>query len=237
MTSSKIEWTDSTWNPITGCSKLSEGCRHCYAERMAKRLHHMGNPRYKNGFKVTIHEDLFETPLKWKKPSIIFVNSMSDLFHEEIPENVIVKLFNVMEQAAQHTFQILTKRSERLFEIADRLRWPKNVWMGVSIEAEEYAYRMELLKKTQAAVKFISFEPLLTQIDQRHSLKGIDWVIVGGESGPKARPMDKEWVQRLHRMADRDGASFFFKQWGGTNKKKSGRILDGKEWNNYPKLS
>lgn len=236
MTSSKIEWTDSTWNPITGCSKISEGCRHCYAERMAKRLRLMGVNRYSNGFTLTIHEDLFELPLTWKKPRTIFVNSMSDLFHEDIPVEVIKKLFFVMEKASQHTFQILTKRAERLADIAGELAWPKNVWMGVTVESEEYSSRIDDLKKVPAAVRFISFEPLLSEISYKHSLKDIHWIIVGGESGPEARPMEESWALGLKRMSERDGAAFFFKQWGGTNKKKAGRLLDGKEWNGMPAL-
>lgn len=234
MTSSKIEWTDSTWNPITGCTKISAGCQNCYAARMANRLQRMGLERYKNGFNLTIHEDLFEIPLQWKKPRVIFVNSMSDLFHEEVPEKAIRQLFGIMAKASQHTFQILTKRAERLYELAPRLIWPKNIWMGVTVESEAYAYRMDLLKKIPAAVKFISFEPLLTEIDSFHSLYGIDWVIVGGESGPNARPMKAEWARGLQKMAQLYNVAFFFKQWGGTNKKKAGRILDGKEWNAMP---
>ncbi len=236
MTATKIEWTDSTWNPITGCTKISDGCKNCYAARMAKRLQYMGSERYKNGFNLTIHEDLFEAPLSWKKPSIIFVNSMSDLFHEDIPEETILRLFDVMKRASQHTFQILTKRAERLADMASRIRWPRNVWMGVSIESEKYIQRIELLRTIPSEIKFISFEPLLSQIDEKHSLKGIDWVIVGGESGPLARPMAPEWVHGIQRMADRDEIKFFFKQWGGVNKKKAGRLLDGREWNSMPDL-
>ncbi len=236
MTSSKIEWTDSTWNPISGCTKISAGCQNCYAARMAKRLQLMGSLRYKNGFKVTIHEDLFDAPLQWKKPRIIFVNSMSDLFHEEIPEKTIHQLFRIMAKASQHTFQILTKRAERLYELAPRLEWPSNIWMGVTVESESYAYRIELLKKIPAAVKFISFEPLLSGIDASHSLHGIDWIIVGGESGPNARPMKAEWARALQKMAQSYNAAFFFKQWGGTNKKKAGRMLDGREWNAMPQI-
>lgn len=234
MKSSKIEWTDSTWNPITGCTKISAGCQNCYAARMAKRLQLMGVDRYKNGFGLTIHEDLFDAPLQWKKPRVIFVNSMSDLFHEDVPENIIYQLFEVMGKASQHTFQVLTKRAERLYEIAPKLNWHKNIWMGVTVESEAYAYRMDLLKKIPAAMKFISFEPLLTEIDSSHSLYGIDWIIVGGESGPNARPMKAEWARGLQKMAQLYNVAFFFKQWGGTNKKKAGRILDGKEWNAMP---
>jgi protein gp37 len=237
MTSSKIEWTDSTWNPITGCTKISEGCRHCYAERMASRLKLMGVKRYRGGFNVCIHEDLFEQPLSWKKPRTIFLNSMSDIFHEAIPFDVIHKLFKVMEQCPQHTFQVLTKRAEILADFAPNLPWPKNVWMGVTVESEEYASRIKYLKTVPAAIRFISFEPLINAINPIHSLKGIQWVIVGGESGPGARAMDQSWVSTLKQMAERDGSAFFFKQWGGVNKKKAGRVFAGQEWNEMPKLS
>jgi protein gp37 len=201
---------------------------------MALRLKSMGTRRYQNGFSVTIHEDLFDQPIKWKTPRTIFVNSMSDLFHEEVPSSTIVRLFEIMRNCEHHTFQILTKRAERLLEISDLIQWPKNVWMGVTVESEDYISRIDILKKTPAAVKFISFEPLLSAIDARHSLRGIDWIIVGGESGPGARPMDAEWARGLRSMADRDGSSYFFKQWGGVNKKKTGRVLDGKVYDAMP---
>ncbi len=234
MTSSKIEWTDSTWNPITGCTKISAGCQNCYAARMSGRLKSMGSPRYKNGFEVTIHEDLFDQPLRWKGSKTIFVNSMSDLFHESIPDEIILDLFDVMKKAKQHTFQILTKRADRLVEISEKIKWPKNVWMGITVESEEYSQRIEQIKKVPAAIRFISFEPLLSGIDARHSLRGIDWIIVGGESGPGARPMNSEWVHGLKHMAERDGSAFFFKQWGGVNKKKAGRMLDGMIYDAMP---
>ena len=237
MTSSKIEWTDSTWNPITGCSKISLGCQNCYAERMANRLRSMGMYRYRNGFAVTIHEDLFDQPLHWKSPRTIFVNSMSDLFHETVPSGIIVQLFDIMRKCDRHTFQILTKRAERIQEISKGISWPKNVWMGVTVEAEDYMHRIEMLKNIPATVKFISFEPLLSSIDARHSLKGIDWVIVGGESGPNSRPMEAGWARQIRAIAERDGAAFFFKQWGGINKKKAGRLLDGKLYDAMPSLT
>lgn len=234
MTSTKIEWTDSTWNPITGCSKISLGCQNCYAERMALRLKSMGMDRYRNGFSVTIHEDLFDRPRYWKTPRTIFVNSMSDLFHENVPTETIVRLFETMRECDQHTFQILTKRAERIPEISGKISWPKNVWMGVTVESELYADRINLLKSIPAAVKFVSFEPLLSPIDARHSLRGIDWVIVGGESGPGARPMEADWARGIRSMAERDGAAFFFKQWGGVNKKRAGRLLDGRIYDAMP---
>lgn len=234
MTSSKIEWTDSTWNPITGCSKISLGCQNCYAERMALRLKSMGMDRYRNGFSVTIHEDLFDRPRYWKTPRTIFVNSMSDLFHEDVPTETIIRLFEIMRGCDQHTFQILTKRAERIPDISGEISWPKNVWMGVTVESELYADRIDLLKSIPAAVKFVSFEPLLSPIDDRHSLRGIDWVIVGGESGPGARPMEADWARRIRSMAERDGVAFFFKQWGGVNKKKAGRLLDGRIYDAMP---
>lgn len=214
----KIEWTESSWNPITGCSPISPGCAHCYAARFAKRLQAMGNPRYQNVFKVTIHEDLIEAPLSWKKPQMIFVNSMSDLFHEDIPTEIIKRIFDTMNRASAHTFQVLTKRAERLIELAPELQWSNNIWMGVSIENKDMIYRSTLLKQTGAYVKFISAEPLLSSLEGL-DLDGIDWLIVGGESGPGCRPMKEEWVVNLKEMCEASNTAFFFKQWGGTNKK------------------
>jgi protein gp37 len=232
--SSKIEWTDATWNPVTGCTKISEGCRHCYAEKLALRLKAMSNPRYFNGFDLTFHHDVLQNPLKWQKPRMVFVNSMSDLFHEQIPLSFIKEVFQVIGESPRHTFQILTKRSQRLMELAPALAWPKNLWMGVTVESEDYAYRIAHLRETAAIIKFISFEPLLGNI-ANPDLTGIDWLIVGGESGPKSRAVKPEWVTNLKDYALKHHIPFFFKQWGGTNKKKSGRLLEGKTWNQLPR--
>ena len=230
---SSIEWTDSTWNPVTGCTKVSPGCKHCYAERMAKRLKAMGHPNYANGFKPTVHEHLLEQPLRWKKPQMIFVNSMSDLFHEDVPSDFIQKIFNVMHQAHWHTFQILTKRSQRLLEMSQRLEWPVNVWMGVSVENDDYVFRVDHLRQTGAHVKFLSLEPLLGPLPDL-DLRGIDWVIAGGESGPGARPMKEEWVIEIRDQCQAGNVPFFFKQWGGVRKKRNGRILQGRTWDEFP---
>jgi protein gp37 len=233
--STAIEWTDSTWNPVTGCTKISSGCVNCYAERLALRLQAMGNPSYKNGFSLTLHEDMLELPLKWKKPQAIFVNSMSDLFHEDIPVEFIKHMFSTMRQAKWHRFQILTKRSERMLELSHQLPWAPNIWMGVTVENSNHISRIEHLKETSAFVKFLSLEPLLGPLPNLH-LKGIDWVIVGGESGPRARPIYKEWVVDIKNQCQQEEIPFFFKQWGGTNKKKAGRELDGRTWSETPAL-
>lgn len=227
MSSSKIEWTESTWNPVTGCSKISEGCANCYAERMAYRLKAMGQRNYSNGFEVTLHPSALSIPLKWKKPRMIFVNSMSDLFHTKVPISFIKQVFSIMSEAHWHQFQILTKRAERLVDLAPNLNWPQNAWMGVTIESPAYLCRLESLRNVPASVRFLSLEPLLNAIP-RFDLSGIDWVIVGGESGPRARPIRKEWVIDIHENCKKQKVPFFFKQWGGTNKKKAGRLLDGK---------
>ncbi len=232
---SKIEWTEATWNPVTGCTKISEGCRHCYAEKLALRLKAMNNPRYFNGFDITLHYDVLGDPLKWNKPKKIFVNSMSDLFHEKVPISFIEKVFEVIRIANHHNFQILTKRSERLLQIAPFLKWPANLWMGVTVEMENFTYRISHLRQTPAKIKFISFEPLLSNINEIN-FEGIDWAIVGGESGPKSRIMEKEWVINIRNQALYNKVPFFFKQWGGKNKKKAGRLLDGKTWNQTPQL-
>lgn len=229
-----IEWTECSWNPITGCTKISEGCRNCYAARMAHRLKAMGNIRYENEFEVTIHEDLIDKPLHWKKPKRIFVNSMSDLFHKDIPDDVIIRIFQTMNKANWHTFQILTKRSDRLSELSQKLNWTPNIWMGVSIENKETIFRAEHLKNTNAVIKFISAEPLLESIGNI-DLNGIDWLIVGGESGHHCRPLSEEWVIELRDLAKRTNTAFFFKQWGGINKKKKGSELRGKYYKEYPK--
>ncbi|HVS80141.1 MAG TPA: phage Gp37/Gp68 family protein [Pyrinomonadaceae bacterium] len=231
---SSIEWTDATWNPVTGCSKISPGCKHCYAERMAKRLQSMGQPRYRDGFKLTLQPDVIEQPLAWKKPRLVFVNSMSDLFHDDVPLSYLKKVFQVMVEARWHIFQVLTKRSERLAEIANRLVWPSNVWMGVSVESEDYTYRIDDLSGIPAAVRFLSVEPLLGPIN-RLSLRNIDWVIVGGESGPHARPINPNWVRSIRNDCVSAGVPFFFKQWGGTRKSTTGRVLDGRTWDELPR--
>lgn len=233
--STSIEWTDSTWNPVTGCSKISSGCENCYAERIALRLKAMGNPSYINGFTVTLHEELLNLPLKWKKPHIIFVNSMSDLFHENIPEEFIMRVFNVMHKANWHHYQILTKRSKRMLEISSKLHWMPHIWMGVTVEKQEYLYRVEHLQKTNSNIKFLSLEPLLGPINDI-PLFGIDWVIVGGESGPKSRKMKKHWVLGIRDQCQDKKVPFFFKQWGGINKKKAGRVLEGRTWDEKPTL-
>jgi len=233
---SSIEWTESTWNPITGCMKVSPGCKNCYAERMALRLQAMKQPNYADGFKLAIHRQALELPLQWKKPQTIFVNSMSDLFHKDVPLSFIVEIFEVMKKASWHNFQILTKRSDRLFEINPMLEWPDNVWMGVSVENSNYSYRINHLRLTDASVKFLSLEPLLGPLP-KIDLSGIDWVIVGGESGPGARPIDKEWVTDIRDQCQQVGVPFFFKQWGGVKKKKAGRLLDGRTWDEVPVLT
>jgi len=230
---SAIEWTESTWNPVTGCTKISAGCKHCYAERMARRLQAMGQPNYANGFKVTVHEHALDAVLKWKKPQTIFVNSMSDLFHREVPTEFILRVFSVMNQAHWHRYQILTKRSGRLLALNGKLPWAEHIWMGVTVESAKYLQRIDHLRQTDAGVKFISFEPLLGPVE-RVNLRGIDWAIVGGESGPGARPMREEWALSLRDQCVAANVPFFFKQWGGVQKKKAGRLLEGRTWSQMP---
>jgi protein gp37 len=232
---SSIEWTQSTWNPLTGCTKISPGCKHCYAERMAARLQAMGQRNYLNGFKLTLHEDALELPLKWKKPQNIFVNSMSDMFHTDVPADFIFRAFDVMRRASWHCFQVLTKRSERLRSLDAQMHWPENVWMGVSVENDEYISRIDDLRRTGASTKFLSLEPLLGPL-HKLPLEGIDWVIVGGESGPGARPMESDWATSIRDQCLGAGVPFFFKQWGGTRKKKFGRELQGRTWDQMPNL-
>ena len=234
-TNSAIEWTDTTWNPLTGCTKISPGCKHCYAERMAKRLHAMGQPNYANGFKLTLHERMLSQPLSWRQPRRVFVNSMSDLFHKDVPDDYILRVFEVMRRASQHRFQVLTKRAERLDKINPLIDWPDNVWMGVTIENDDYTYRADHLRKTDAHVKFLSLEPLLGPLDTL-DLTGIDWAIVGGESGPGARPMEAQWAEQIRERCDESGVAFFFKQWGGVNKARTGRLLNGRTWDEMPRL-
>jgi protein gp37 len=233
-TQSRIEWTQMTWNPVTGCSKVSAGCRFCYAERMAKRLQAMGQERYRNGFEVTLHEDLVELPKRWKKPRLIFVNSMSDLFHENVPPEFIQRVFSVMEQCPQHTFQVLTKRSRRLMELADTLLLPPNVWIGVSVESALAIHRIGDLQAVPATVRFLSCEPLLGPLENL-PLDGIHWVILGGESGPGARVMHAQWVDSIFRQCNLVGIPFFFKQWGGVRKDRTGRQLYGRTFDDMPK--
>ena len=234
-THSSIEWTESTWNPLTGCTKISPGCKHCYAERMARRLQAMGQPNYANGFELTLHEHALEAPLSWKKPQVVFVNSMSDLFHRDVPTEFIQQVFSVMRHASWHTFQVLTKRSERLLELSPQIEWPENVWMGVSVETQDYAFRIDHLRQTGARTRFLSLEPLLGPLP-RLDLRGINWVIVGGESGPGARPLHEEWVLEVRDQCQNARVPFFFKQWGGVRKKRAGRLLEGRTWDAMPAL-
>ena len=235
MAQSSIEWTEMTWNPTTGCNKISAGCKFCYAEVMAKRLKAMGIDKYKNGFKLAIHESDLNIPYSWKSPKIVFVNSMSDLFHENVPLEFIKKVFDVMNKNPQHTFQVLTKRSDLLLKYDAELNWTANIWMGVSIEDDRVVHRLEDLGKTSALVKFLSCEPLIGALPDL-DLSNIDWVIVGGESGKrKIRPMKVEWVMDIKAQCRKQKVAFFFKQWGGTNKKKTGRLLKGKTYSEMPK--
>jgi protein gp37 len=232
-TKTNIEWTEMTWNPVTGCTKISQGCKNCYAERMAKRLKAMGSDRYRDGFRVTLHPDLLDLPRRWRQPRAVFVNSMSDLFHEDIPDEYIGRVFETMRACPQHTFQVLTKRAERLAALAPRLSWPPNVWMGVSVEDGRVVERVSSLLEVPAAVRFLSLEPLIGPLNKL-PLDGIDWVIVGGESGPRARPMKREWVTSILRQCRAAGAAFFFKQWGGVRKDLTGRRLNGRVYDEMP---
>jgi protein gp37 len=230
---SHIEWTEATWNPVTGCTKVSAGCKNCYAERLALRLQAMSNRRYKNGFHITLHEDVVDLPRSWRTPRTIFVNSMSDLFHQDIPLDFIQRVFATMRDCPQHTFQILTKRSDRVLAVASKIEWPRNVWMGVSVEDSRVLSRIDDLRRVPANIRFLSCEPLigsLTRID----LRNIHWVIVGGESGPFARPMKIEWVREIFRACRKADVPFFFKQWGGVRKHITGRRLNGKTYNEMP---
>lgn len=232
-TGSAIEWTQSTWNPLTGCTKISPGCKHCYAERMAYRLQAMGQPNYANGFNLTLHEHVLKAPLSWKKPQIVFVNSMSDLFHKDVPLDFVLKVFSVMKEASWHTFQVLTKRAERLLELDPVLEWTPNIWAGVSVERSDYRFRIDHLRQTRAHTKFLSLEPLLGPLPNLN-LDGIHWVIVGGESGPGARPLQAEWVVDIRDQCLMAQTPFFFKQWGGAQKKRAGRLLENRTWDEMP---
>lgn len=230
---SSIEWTEATWNPVTGCTKVSPGCDNCYAERLAERLLAMGNPRYRNGFEVTLHEDQLTLPLRWRQPKLVFVNSMSDLFHPKVPTDFIQQVFAVMAQVERHTFQVLTKRPKRVAALSEKLPWPNNVWVGTSIESQYYVGRADDLRRVEkAAVKFLSLEPLLGPLEL--DLADIGWVIAGGESGPNARPPRREWVRSIRDQCLAAGVPFFFKQWGGRTPKAGGRILDGEVWGEMP---
>lgn len=230
---SKIEWTECTWNPITGCSKISAGCKNCYAERMSRRLQAMGQPQYSEGFKVSVHPDLLDRPRHWKKSRLIFVNSMSDTFHKNVPLAFLKQLFAVMNQCPQHTFQILTKRPDIAAKYMDKIEWTKNIWLGTTVENQDTVSRIAHLRMIPAAVRFLSLEPLIGRIN-RLPLSKIDWVIVGGESGPGSRPMNPDWVREIRDLCMEKRVPFFFKQWGGVNKKKAGRELDGKLWDEMP---
>lgn len=235
MNKSKIEWTENTWNPTTGCTKISEGCKNCYAYEMTKRLKAMGQEKYKNGFEITTHDYVVERPLSWKKPKRIFVNSMSDLFHKEVPVEFIKKVFGVMNEAHWHIFQVLTKRDKRLKKIAPKLSWSKNIWQGVTVENQNNIERIHVLSEINSKVKFVSFEPLLGPIDTNTiPFENLDWIIVGGESGNNARTIKKEWVINIRNACLENEVAFFFKQWGGKYRKKNGRSLEGKVWDQYP---
>ena len=233
MSQTKIEWTELTWNPTTGCNKVSQGCKFCYAEVMARRLKAMGLEKYRNGFELTLHEDALKIPYTWKQPKIVFVNSMSDLFHKDIPLEFIQRVFKVMNDNPQHVFQVLTKRADILLKYHKELKWTHNIWMGVSVEDAKSLSRINLLRRTRAKVKFLSCEPLIGPLTNLN-LKKINWVIVGGESGRRPRPMKPEWVFEIHNKCIEENVPFFFKQWGGTNKKKTGRVLKGRTYSEMP---
>jgi protein gp37 len=235
MAQSSIEWTEMTWNPTTGCNKLTAGCKFCYAEIMSRRLHAMGVEKYRNNFKITLHPDTLEIPYTWKKSKVVFVNSMSDLFHKDVPLDYIKRVFKVMNETPQHTYQVLTKRGDLLAKYDKELKWTPNIWMGVSVENEKVKDRIDYLRTTGAKIKFLSLEPLLSALPGLN-LKKMDWVIVGGESGPGARPMEKEWVVDIKKQCKKAKVAFFFKQWGGVRKSTTGRVLDGKTYNEMPSL-
>jgi protein gp37 len=233
MAQSYIEWTDMTWNPTTGCTKISAGCKNCYAEVMSKRLQAMGIEKYSAGFSLAIHHDALQIPYSWKQPKTVFVNSMSDLFHKNIPFDFIERVFDVMNDNPQHVFQVLTKRSDQLLKYNGKLQWGANIWMGVSVEDSKVIGRVDDLRRCGAKVKFLSCEPLIGPLNNLN-LEGIDWVIVGGESGRKPRVMQEDWLVDILNQCRKSNVKFFFKQWGGTNKKKNGRILLKKTWDEMP---
>ena len=230
---SAIEWTEVTWNPVTGCSKISQGCQHCYAERMAHRLRAMGLAKYRAGFEVVQHDTALDLPLRWRKPRLVFVNSMSDLFHEAVRDGFVKRVFDTMNRSPRHTFQVLTKRPDRVLRLDGELSWTDNIWLGVSVESERWLSRASILKRTGARTKFLSLEPLLDALPGL-DLEGVDWVIVGGESGPGARRMEPSWVREIQAKCEAGSVPFFFKQWGGVRKKKNGRVLDGRTWDQMP---
>lgn len=236
MAKSAIEWTEATWNPVTGCTKISPGCKNCYAERMSKRLKAMGQRNYSNGFELTLQPHMLELPLRWRKPQTIFVNSMSDLFHKSVPLEYIKEVFDLMKRAHWHRFQVLTKRADRLEQLSPLLEWSPNIWMGVSVESQRYIRRIDSLRSTDAKTKFLSLEPLLGQLIDL-DLTEIDWVIVGGESGFGARPMLSNWVIDIRQQCTDAGVAFFFKQWGGVQKKRNGRELEGRTWSEMPAVA
>ena len=233
MAQSHIEWTEMTWNPTTGCDKVSSGCKHCYAKNMSRRLQAMGVDKYKDGFKIKVHTDALQIPYSWKSSKIVFVNSMSDLFHEDVPLSFIRQVFDVMNDNPQHVFQVLTKRSDLLLKYNKSLNWHNNIWMGVSVENDKVLNRIDDLRKTDARVKFLSCEPLIGPLFNMN-LENIDWVIVGGESGPKARAMKEIWVWDIKQQCQEAGVAFFFKQWGGIRKSRAGRILGGRTYDEMP---
>lgn len=235
MAQSSIEWTEMTWNPTTGCDKISAGCKYCYAEVMARRLQAMGIEKYKDGFELRLHDDALQIPYDWKKPKVVFVNSMSDLFHKDVPLSFIQKVFEVMNSTPMHTYQVLTKRAERLYELHAKLNWTTNIWMGISVENDKVKDRIDFLRETNAKVKFLSLEPLIGPLTNLN-LENIHWAIVGGESGRKARPMKESWVWDIRQQCADQGVAFFFKQWGGVNKKKTGRKLGGRTYDEMPML-
>ena len=231
--STGIGWAEASWNPTTGCTKISPGCVHCWAERMARRLQGMGQPRYARGFEVTTHDDLLEKPLHWAKPRLVYVSFMGDLLHEQVPDDFIKRVFDVMARAPRHRFHVLTKRPERMAEMSPRLLWPPNVWAGATVEDSAHRSRADHLRQTGAAVKFLVLEPLLGPVDAL-DLAGIGWVIAGGESGPGARPMHIDWVRSIRDQCIDAGVAFYFKQWGGVRRKQTGRGLDGRLWSERP---
>jgi len=235
MAQSSIEWTEMTWNPTTGCSKVSQGCKHCYAEIMSNRLQAMGVEKYRDAFEVREHPEALKIPYTWKKSKIVFVNSMSDLFHEKVSLEFIKRVFKVMNENPQHVFQVLTKRHERLLDVHNELKWTHNIWMGVSVEDQKVEHRIDYLRNTKSRTKFLSLEPLIGPLPNMN-LEGIDWVIVGGESGHNPRPMNPDWVLDIQEQCERVDVAFFFKQWGGRNKKKNGRILNGRTYDEMPEI-
>ena len=236
MAQSSIEWTEMTWNPTTGCTKVSAGCKFCYAEVMAKRLQAMGIEKYQNGFQLAVHEDALDLPYTWRKPRVVFVNSMSDLFHPDVPLAFIQRVFQVMNENSKHVFQVLTKRADLLLKYSPFLTWTPNIWMGVSVEDDRVIQRIDFLRQTPAYVKFLSCEPLIGPLPSIN-LTDIDWVIVGGESGRKPRPMSSDWALDIQEQCQRSNVAFFFKQWGGTNKKQAGRLLNGRLYNEMPTVA